>query len=152
MKKKWLLVCGMITMLLSGASMANECELDVQTADSFTWPSTLSVPSTCGSVTVNLSHSGKMPKNVMGHNWVLSKTADVGGVASDGIQAYSSSGRTTAVKEDDVRVIAATALIGGGETTSVTFSLKGLSSAEAYTFFCSFPGHSGLMRGTFKII
>lgn len=151
MKSTVILVFGMISMLLSGVSVASDCELNVETADSFTWPSTLSVPSTCGSVTVNLSHSGKMPKNVMGHNWVLSKTADVGGVASDGIQAYSSSGRTTAVKEDDVRVIAATALIGGGESTSVTFSLEGLSSAEAYTFFCTFPGHSGLMRGTFKI-
>ena len=152
MKKKLVSVFGMITMLVAGASMASECELNVQTADSFTWPSTLSVPSTCGSVTVNLSHSGKMPKNVMGHNWVLSKTADVGGVASDGIQAYSSSGRTTAVKENDVRVIAATALIGGGEATSVTFSIEGLNAAESYTFFCSFPGHSGLMRGTFKIV
>ena len=151
MKSKVFLVFGMICMLLSGVSVASDCELNVETADSFSWPSALSVPSTCVSVTLNLSHTGKMPKNVMGHNWVLSKTADVAGVASDGIQAYTASGRTTAVKENDERVIAATSLIGGGEATSVTFSLEGLDSSESYTFFCSFPGHSGLMRGTFKI-
>ena len=152
MKKRLFSAFGVTVMLWSGLISANECELNEETADSFTWPSTLEVPSTCGTVVVNLAHTGKMPKNVMGHNWVLSKTSDVAGVASDGIQAYSSSGRTTAVKEGDDRVIAHTALVGGGESTSVSFGLEGLSASESYTFFCSFPGHSGLMRGTFKII
>ena len=153
MKNKMLYIFTMGMLLLSGATLANDCELTVEAGDSLKFnASSLSVPSTCGSVTLNLKHGGKMPKTVMGHNWVLSKTADVGAIASDGIKAYTTSGRTIVVKENDERVIAHTTLIGGGETTSITFSLDGLSASESYTFFCSFPGHAGLMRGAFNII
>jgi len=49
---------------------------------------------------------------------------------------------------DDERVIGATDIIGGGEQTSTTFSVEGLSKDEEYMFFCSFPGHIGIMKGT----
>ena len=52
------------------------------------------------------------------------------------------------IKPDDERVIAATDIIGGGESTSTTFSVKGLNKSDAYLFFCSFPGHIGIMKGT----
>ncbi|MFL2529424.1 MAG: azurin [Candidatus Azotimanducaceae bacterium] len=152
MKKRILHVFGIAMLLLSGTTFARGCDLSVETGDGFTWPSSLSVPSTCSTVTLNLSHSGKMPKNVMGHNWVLSRTADKNAVAMDGMKVASASGYTTAVKDNDDRVIAHTVLIGGGESTSITFSLEGLSASESYTFFCSFPGHSSLMKGEFKII
>ena len=55
------------------------------------------------------------------------------------------------VKADDSRVIAHTSLVGGGESTSVTFSTAGMSATEAYQFFCSFPGHWAIMQGSFKL-
>ena len=38
-------------------------------------------------------------------------------------------------------MIAHTKVIGGGQTTSVKFPTSALKKGEAYTFFCSFPGH-----------
>ncbi|WP_258391470.1 plastocyanin/azurin family copper-binding protein, partial [Stenotrophomonas maltophilia] len=40
-------------------------------------------------------------------------------------------------------------LIGGGKTTHVRFSTQGLQKGGDYTFFCSFPGHFAMMKGTF---
>ena len=41
-----------------------------------------------------------------------------------------------------------TDMVGGGQSTSVTFSTSSLEQGGDYTFFCSFPGHSALMRGS----
>ncbi len=84
----------------------------------------------------------------MGHNWVLTTEADFKGVAMDGGSAGL---KNNYLKEGDTRVLAATAIIGGGESTSVTFSTDGLTAGTAYTFFCSFPGHWGIMKGTFTL-
>ena len=44
-----------------------------------------------------------------------------------------------------------TKIIGGGESDSVTFPVAKLAAADSYTFFCSFPGHSSIMKGTLKL-
>jgi azurin len=44
-------------------------------------------------------------------------------------------------------VIAHTKVVGGGESTSVKFPVSKLTKGGDYTFFCSFPGHYGLMKG-----
>ena len=85
----------------------------------------------------------------MGHNWVLTKTADVQAVAADGIPAGVAN---QYVKTGDTRVIAHTKVLGPGESDSVTFSVKKLTATDSYTFFCSFPGHSGIMKGTLKLV
>ena len=109
---------------------------------------TMAVPASCKQFKVTLKHSGKLPKAAMGHNWVLSKTADVAGVASDGIPAGLAKDY---VKDGDARVIAHTKVVGGGESTSVSFDVAKLKAGEAYTYFCSFPGHSGIMKGTLSL-
>jgi azurin len=48
-------------------------------------------------------------------------------------------------------VIATTKLLGGGESDSVTVDVAKLKAGDAYTFFCSFPGHSALMKGTLQL-
>ena len=86
---------------------------------------------------------------VMGHNWVLSTDADFMPVAT---AAAGAGLANNYVPVGDDRVLAATAIIGGGEETSVTFSIENLSAGNAYTFFCSFPGHYAIMKGSFKVI
>ena len=88
-----------------------------------------------------------MAANLMGHNWVLAKDPDVNGVAMDGLTAGAGAGY---LKADDSRILAATGLIGGGESSSVTFSTAGMAGG-AMTFFCTFPGHSYVMKGKFSI-
>ncbi|MNQ73544.1 Azurin precursor [compost metagenome] len=90
-----------------------------------------------------------MPAAAMGHNWVLSKTSDVQGIVTDGIAAGSAN---SFLKTEDTRILAHTRLIGGGESANVTFNVSKLSPDEDYTFFCSFPGHSVLMKGQLKLV
>jgi azurin len=83
----------------------------------------------------------------MGHNWVLTATPDFNAVA----QAGAAAGAPNYVPQGDARVLAASAIIGGGEETSVTFDISSLAAGGDYTYFCSFPGHYVLMNGKFII-
>ena len=106
------------------------------------------VSSSCSEITVTLKHTGAMAANVMGHNWVLTNTADFMPVATAGGGAGLGNNY---VPVNDARVIAASAVIGGGAETSVTFSGDLLSVGGDYTFFCSFPGHYMIMKGSFVV-
>ncbi|MNP87236.1 Azurin [compost metagenome] len=55
------------------------------------------------------------------------------------------------VKTGDTRVIAHTRLIGGGEKDSVTLDTRLLKAGTDYSFYCSFPFHSTLMKGTLTL-
>jgi azurin len=107
----------------------------------------IAIASDCTDVEVTVKHSGKLPVTAMGHNFVLTKSADVAPVAADGIAAGVAKNY---VKDGDARVIAHTKLVGGGQSATVTFPTSKLKKGEAYTFFCSFPGHSSIMKGAFK--
>jgi len=107
------------------------------------------VSANCKEVTVTLKHTGTMPANVMGHNWVLTNNVDFMPVA----QAGGAAGiENNYVPVGDQRVLATTTIIGGGQETSVTFSIDSLVVGDDYTFFCSFPGHYAIMKGVFKVI
>lgn len=111
--------------------------------------SNINVPKSCATFTVTLKHTGAMPRNVMGHDWVLTSAADQVGVDADAAQAGL---EHEYVKPGDKRVIAATKVIGGGQTTSVSFKPAALKAGTKYVFFCSFPGHSGMMHGTVTLV
>ncbi len=131
------------------AAQAENCEATVGSADTMSFDvRTITVPSTCEAFTVHFEHRGRMPKTGMGHNWVLTRAADVEGVAKAGVAAGAASGF---VPQGDARVIAATPLLGGGERASVSFKVGALARDDKYTYFCSFPGHWSMMRGTLKL-
>ncbi len=139
----------MTLILATGSSMANECELSINSTDQMQYDQQeLSVPSSCETVKLTLNHTGKLPINVMGHNWVLSTSDDFQKVAQAGMSAGADNNY---VPKDDARVLASTKVIGGGDSTSITFSLDKMDAAGSYTFFCSFPGHWAIMKGTFNI-
>jgi azurin len=124
------------------------CKVEITGNDSMQFDKKeMAVAADCTEVEVTLKHSGKTAVQVMGHNWVLAKTADVAGIATDGMGAGLPGDY---VKKGDARVIAHTKVVGGGQTTSVKFATSALKAGEAYTFFCSFPGHSSIMKGAFK--
>src|SRR3546814_4230199 len=85
------------------------------------------VDKTCTEFTINLQHTGKLPKAAMGHNVVVTKEADKQGAATDGMAAGLDNDY---VKPDDARVIAHTPVIGGGESTSVKFDVSKLAAGE----------------------
>ncbi|MGE8097600.1 azurin [Pseudomonas fluorescens] len=139
------LVAVSLLTLASSQLMAAECKVDVDSTDQMSFNTKeITIDKSCKTFTVNLAHSGSLPKNVMGHNWVLSKTADMAGIATDGMAAGIDKNY---LKEGDTRVIAHTKIIGAGEKDSVTFDVSKLTAGESYQFFCSFPGHNSMMKG-----
>lgn len=131
------------------AAMAEECSVTVTSNDAMQYDTkAITVSSACKEFTVNLTHAGKLPKNVMGHNWVLSKVADKQAIATEGMAAGLDNNY---VKPGDARVIASTPIIGGGESTSVTFDVSKLTAGESYLFFCSYPGHNAIMQGNLTV-
>ena len=136
--------------LASLPAFAAECAVEVHSTDQMTFETkSIDVSKSCKTFTVTLKHTGTMPKQAMGHNWVLSKTADAQAIAIDGISAGVDN---DFIKAGDERVIAHTKLIGGGETATVSFDVAKLEAGTPYEFFCSFPGHIGLMKGELKLV
>ena len=139
----------LLTTLLAGPALAAACDVEIEANDAMQFnKSSIAVPASCKQFTVKLKHVGKLPKAAMGHNWVLSKAADMQGVAADGMAAGVDKAY---VKSGDARVIAHTKVIGGGEADAVAFDVAKLKAGEAYAWFCSFPGHSSLMKGTLAL-
>lgn len=126
-------------------SPARTCELSIDSNDRMQFDkSELAVGADCERVRLTLTHSGDLGAKAMGHNWVLTRTPAFKSVAQAGMRAGA---ENDYVPPDDDRVIAHTDIIGGGGTTSVTFGTDALEAGGDYTFFCSFPGHYGVMNG-----
>jgi azurin len=126
-----------------------ECELAIEGNDAMQYNAkSIVVPKSCSQYTVTLKHVGKMAKNVMGHNFVLAKSADMAGINADGVKAGLAADY---LKSGDARVIAHGKVVGPGESTSVSIPVARLKADEAYTYFCSFPGHLAIMNGTLKL-
>ena len=96
-------------------------------------------------VKLTLTHTGKLPKTAMGHNFVLLKPGVV--LSFFGTQAAKASDNDY-IPEDTEDVIAHTKMVGGGESTSIVFDAP---EAGTYEYMCSFPGHYGLMQGKFIV-
>ena len=135
-------------LALSGEVRAQDCALTVEANDQIQYlQKELRVSASCKEVSLTLKHIGQLDKNIMGHNWVLSATADYQAVA----QAGQAAGAPNFLPANDDRIIAATDIIGGGEEVSITFAISELEPGGDYTYFCSFPGHFVLMNGKFII-
>ena len=138
-----------VVALLSTVAFAGTCDTTITGDDAMNFNiKNISVPQSCKNFTVNFKHIGKMAKKAMGHNWVLVETKDVNAVAADGVKAGL---ENDYIKKGDSRIIASTKMIGSGEQTSVSFDVSKLAAGKTYAFFCTFPGHSGLMRGTLTL-
>lgn len=144
MMKKY--IVGFTALFASSFAFANECATTVESTDAMQFNTkNVSIPASCDEFTVTLKHTGTLPKKSMGHNWVMTKEGDAHAVATAGMSAGLDNDY---LKPNDARVIGATKIIGGGEQTTTTFSVAELNKDDEYMFFCSFPGHIGIMKGT----
>ena len=132
------------------AAAGGECEAVIVSDDAMKFdPKEIQVKSSCKQYKITLKHEGKMPKSAMGHNVVVSKSADKDGILADGQTAGEANNY---VKAGDERVIAHTKLLSGGEQDSVTFDVSKLAKGEAYEYYCSFPGHYATMNGKLTLV
>lgn len=144
---KWLgaLILSGALGAFSSAASAKTCSVEIEGNDQMQYnKQSIEIAGDCTEVELTLKHVGKLPVTAMGHNWVLTTTADFQPVATAGASAGPANNY---VPKDDARVIAATKLVGGGESATVKFPTSKLKKGGDYTFFCSFPGHWSLMKG-----
>lgn len=93
-------------------------------------------------VELTITHTGKMPKVAMGHNFVLLK---------QGTKMKAFANKAMAAQKTDYippsmasAIIAHTKLVGGGESDTITFAAP---PPGEYDYLCSFPGHYSAMNG-----
>ena len=127
------------------AQAAPNCTIKLTGNDAMQYDlKTATVSASCASITIQFAHIGKLPVTAMGHNVVIAATKDVAAVSAAGMKAGAAAGY---LPKSDARVIAATAMIGGGAKTTAKIAGSKLKAGGDYSFFCSFPGHSGIMKG-----
>ncbi|MCB9291447.1 MAG: azurin [Lewinellaceae bacterium] len=96
-------------------------------------------------IKLTLTHVGKMPKEAMGHNFVL---------LQPGVEPASFAAEAARFKDNDYipesgeGFIVHTKMVGGGESTSIEFDAPAKGS---YKFMCSFPAHYVNMQGDFIV-
>jgi len=98
-------------------------------------------------VTVTFTNAGKLPKIAMAHNLVFLKAGtDVSAFAMAAL-THQAEGYMPPDQAD--KILAATKLLGPGESDTVTFTAP---AAGTYDFICTFPGHAlAGMRGTLNV-
>lgn len=135
----------LLSLALAGAANAETCTIDLKGDDAMKYDKAeVTVSSTCKTITINLTHTGKLPLAAMGHNVVIAAPADIQPIATAGMTAGAPANYVPAA---DARVLAHTAVVGGGASTTATFPGSALKKGGDYAFFCSFPGHWAIMKG-----
>lgn len=131
------------------AAVVTNCSTEIEGTDAMQYSvSSITVPASCTTFKITLKHTGNLPVAAMGHDVVITRQSDMEAVDKEGAAAGLKNGY---IKADDPRIIAHTKLIGGGQTTSVSFPVSKIKSGGPYVFFCSFPGHSATMHGPISV-
>jgi azurin len=149
MSKKLVFPLAFLSITASSLTFAGQCDISLEATASMAFSSKeITISKACKEVNLTLKNTGTMPKAAMGHNLVISKKSDMQGILADGNTAGLSK---NFVKENDPRVIAYTPVLGGGESSTIKFKTDKFDTKEAFSFFCSFPGHAAVMNGVVKV-
>jgi len=145
-----LMIVSAVLLAVPGLAAAQQCEFAIEGNDAMQFDTDeMHAAADCDQITVTLEHTGQLAVEQMGHNWVLTKTENFQDLARAG---QSAGLENDYLPEDRSAVIAKTDMVGGGETTSVTFDGDLVEKGVDYTFFCSFPGHWSQMQGEFRVM
>lgn len=88
-------------------------------------------------IRINLRTISNIPKTAMAHNFVL---LDLGTDVAEFASASARASENEYIAPDyEENVIIATAMLGDGETDSITFTVP--NEPGEYDYICSFPGH-----------
>ena len=113
---------------------------------------TATVSAACPTINIELTHTGKMPAQAMGHNVVISASKDLPGVTAAGMKAGAAAGY---VAKGDARVLAATPVAGGGATVRAKLAevaALALARALALGFGEKISLESSLARGSLRAV
>jgi azurin len=137
-------LCAAGTLHLSAAAAPREIEITANDQMKF---GVTAIEAKAGEqLKVVLKNIGTLPKEAMGHNWVLLKPGtDLNAFAMAAMTAKDTDYVPAAHKD---KVVASTKVIGPKQTAEATFTVP---AAGEYPFICSFPGHYMLMKGTLTV-
>ena len=145
--KNWITTIAAVCIAMP--AFAEEKKIEITGNDQMQF-STKALEATAGdTVVLTLTHTGKLPKVAMGHNFVLLQK-DVK-APEFGMKAVKAAATDYVPTDDETKkqVIAHTKLLGGGESDTITFTAP--AEAGDYPFLCSFPGHFAVMNGVFTV-
>ena len=129
------------------SARADELKVEIHATDQMKYDVTSIQAAPGQKVTVTLTNVGSLPKQAMAHNFVLLK-------AGSDVTAFAAAAMThpeTGYIPPDLKneVIAATKMLGPGESDTVTFAAP---AAGLYDYICTFPGHAMAgMRGVLTV-
>jgi len=112
-------------------------------------PDYLSVPAGA-QISLTFHHAGAIIHQA--HDWVLAQPGTMEAIMKEidaAAQKAGSDEEKSFLRPGDPRVIAATAPIKNGETTTITFAAP---APGDYPFFCSTPGHAESMHGVLHVM
>lgn len=129
----------------------SRCDAEISAGDTLAFDkSSIDIPTGCESFTITLHHTGRYPVTVMGHNFVVTKMADIDAVAKNSLGAGP---YRHYVEPSDKRVVTRSKIIGGGKSVELKIDVAKLRAAGGgFGFFCSFPGHAHDMRGQINLV
>jgi azurin len=99
-------------------------------------------------VTLTLKNVGKIPAKTMGHNLVILKPGTPIPAFAGKAHAAKSNAYIPQAAEDRHWIVAHTRFLGGGESHTITFTVK---EPGDYPFICSSPGHFSEMQGVMTV-
>jgi azurin len=121
----------------SAASASAVATLELTANDSMKFSATRFEVKAGQDVKVILTNIGSMPKQAMGHNFVLlKKGADVEAFDKAAVGAAATDHVPAAMQD---QIIAHTKLLGPKQSDEISF--KAPTEPGEYTFICSFPAH-----------
>lgn len=93
-------------------------------------------------ITLTLTNTGKMDKEVMGHDFVLLKQGT--NIPAFGHEAINAKRTGFIPPSQESKIITHTKILGPGESDTITFTIN---QKGTYDYICSFPGHYLIMKG-----
>src|SRR4051812_30718883 len=141
-------LAALTTALVAGASSASAGPrvIEITANDQMKFSVTAIQAKAGEELKVVLTNQGTLPKEAMGHNFVLLKAGtDLTAFATAGMTAKETDYIAPSMKD---KVIASIPTLGPKKSGEVTF--KAPAPGE-YTYICSFPGHYMLMKGTLTV-
>jgi azurin len=143
-----LLTALLVLLVTSAHPFAQERTITIGVDDSMKFSVTSMTAAPGEKLKVVLKSKGTLPKMAMAHNFVLLAL----GTKPDAFIKAGAADRSTdfIAPAERSKVIAATAMVGPGETAEVSFTVP--DKKGVYPFLCTFTGHYALgMKGTLTV-
>lgn len=99
-------------------------------------------------VVLSFKHIGQLPVIAMGHNVVILKSGTVVPSFATKCAPAKDTDYVPQDAESKKEIIAHTKMLGGGESSEITFTAP---AAGDYPFICTFPGHFAIMQGVMTV-